>query len=368
MQTWKSVAGIAGVITVALLAMGCEGGGKKESFNVNIAYVLEPTEKLPEGLNSLAVLDAGTTIEGGEDADREKKWATIAADMMERMVQDAASKYGKNLTVAKRRDTTKVLAEKDMKAAGLVDGNTAAQAAKLLDVQALITSKLNIRVEVKKSKKSTVDITSVAAAAGRHWGGGGGTMHAREADAISRNMTLQTAFSMMDAATGQAMFQYTPSPFRKVDQKKPGPVFGRSAGEADLDPVDEYIGELVEKGVREFVSMFLPCEMDYSYTIHSGKSKASAAGIAMMRSEEYETAMQHFKTAITEDPEDHRSVFAMGITCELMKDWESALKYYKQACGMQGVDKEDMDQYLAAKNRVAAHKDRIRKADAKASK
>jgi hypothetical protein len=45
-----------------------------------------------------------------------------------------------------------------------------------------------------------------------------------------------------------------------------------------------------------------------------------------------------------------------------MKNGDEALKYYRQACGMPGLDEEDQAMYLAAKTRVADHKDRIRKA------
>jgi tetratricopeptide (TPR) repeat protein len=316
---------------------------------------------LPEGLTTVAILDAGAEFDGTEDSDRAVKWSTIAADMMEQMVRDSATKFGSGLSVAKRRDTQKVLAEQDLKMAGLVEGGAAAQAAKLLDVQALITSKLNVRVEVKKSKKTSFDITHIAAAAGYHWGSGSAGVGAREADQISRNMTVQCKFSMVDAGSGDAYFEYAPKPFRKFDQKTPGPVFGRSSGEADLDPVDMYIGELVEKGTREFVSMFVPCEATYAYHLESGSNDASADGVAAMRAENYDIAMQHFKSALAEHPDDHRSVFCMAVVSEMTGDWESALKYYRQACGMRDVDEEDMAGYLDAKDRVAAHKDRIRK-------
>lgn len=356
---------VGGAVLLALTA-GC--GAKKEKFNVTVGYILEPTQPLPEGLKTVAILDAGTQIDGTEDDDRAKKWATIAADMMESMIHDAATKYGHSLAVAKRRDTAKILAEKDMHAAGLVEPNQAVATGKLLDVQALITSKLNIRVEVKKTKKTTVDAASVAGAAGYYWGGGR-AMQPREVEAVTRNMTVQCKFSMLDAASGQSILEYAPKPFRKVDQKKPGPVFGRSEGEADLDPVDEYIGELVEKGVREFVSMFVPCEATYTYTLESSSNRNSAAGIAAMRAEDYAAAMTRFQAAVAEDEKgkDHRTVFAMGVCSELMGDWEGALKYYRQACSMLDVRKEEMDQYLAAKDRVAAHKDRIRRKQSEAA-
>ena len=361
MQNLKTAIALSvlGILAIPL-ATGC-GGVKKETFNVTILYVLEPTEELPEGLTTLAVLDAGTEVTGGEDDARAKKWAALAADGMERMIQESASKFGTGLSVAKRDATTKILAEQDLKAAGLVDTSTATQAGKLLDVQALITSKINIIVEVNKSKKTSFDLTHLAGFGGRGWGGGSAGVGAREADAISRNLTVACKFSMVDAATGETYFDYAPKPFAKHDKKTPGAFFGRSSGEGDLDALDMYIGELVETGTREFVGIFVPCEVEYAYELSSSRNESSAAGVAAMRADEYETAMQHFKTAIAEDPKDHRSAFCMGVTNELMGDWDTALKSYKQVCGVLGVDDDEMDRYLAAKNRLAAHKDRIRK-------
>jgi hypothetical protein len=348
--------GMLGALVV--MTAGC---GSKETYNCTISYVLEPTSKLPEGLKNIAILDASAQIDGTEDADRAKKWSKFSADLMEDMIQKASTKFGAGLTLAKREDTARVLAEKDMKAAGLVDAGTAAKAGQLLNVQALITSKLNIRVEVKQGKKSTVDITSVAAAAGYGWGGGGGTAAAREADEIARNMTVQCSFALLDAATSQALVQYAPEPFQKFDHEAPGPVFGSSKSEASLDSVDAAIGELVKQGTREFVSMFVPCEVTYKYFLQSGKAKASATGIRLLRADDYDTALQQFKAALAEVPDDHRSAFCAGVTCELKGDWDGALKYYKLAVQMPDVPKEEMDKYLAAKKRVSEHKDRIRK-------
>jgi hypothetical protein len=245
--------------------------------------------------------------------------------------------------------------------AGLVDGGAAAQAAKLLDVQGIIASKLNIRVEVKEGKARTVSAASVAAWAGHGWGGGAGSVDTEEVATVSRNMTVQCSFTLMDATTGEAIVQFSPKPFRKFDNKKPGPVFGSSKTEADLDSVDGIIGELVEQGTREFVSTFVPCQVDNTYELKSGKSEESGKGIRSLRMDDFENAMSFFKAAVAKDPEDHRSVFAMGVTCELMKNWDDALKYYRQAAGMPGLDDEDQAMYLAAKNRVTDHKDRIRK-------
>ncbi len=353
------VAKVVGVVLSALLA-GC---GSKETCNLTVTYVLEPTQKLPEGLASVAVLDAGVESKAGdsEDTDRSIKWATIAADMMEQMIQDSAARFNTGLLVAKRRDTTKVLTERDMQMAGLVDGGAAAQAARLLNVQGIIASKLNIRVEVKEGRGRTMSGMSVAAWGGRYWGGGSGSVSTEEVSEISRNLTVQCSFGLMDATTGEAIFQYSPKPFRKHDKESPGPIFGSSKGEEDLDSVDGIIGELVEQGTREFVSMFIPCEVDYAFSLESSNSKLSAQGIRYLRMDDYEAAADAFRAALAENPDDHRSAVALGVTCELMKDWDGALKAYRQAAGMRGLDEEQQLVCIAAKDRVAAHKDRIRK-------
>lgn len=353
------LAGVA-VLPLYILNTGC-ASASKETYNATISYVLQPTQQLPEGVHQLAILDQGVKVDVSGDEARSKKWAKICADMMEQMILDSQQKYGTQLSLAKRRDTEKVMAEQDLKAAGLTQDSAAGATGKLSDVQALITSDLNIQVETNKSKKTTIDVTSLYGGGGHGWGHGGGTLNAREADAISRNITLQCKFSMIDATTSKSLFEYAPKPLRKHDSKKPSPVFGRSSGEADLDPVDMYIGELVEQGTREFISTFAPCQVEYNYELTSGSSKESADGIRALRADNYEGAMSLLQTAVQNDANDHRSAFALGVASELTQDWEGALKWYRQAASMPDLDDSEMAMYLAAKERVAAHKDRIQK-------
>jgi hypothetical protein len=82
----------------------------------------------------------------------------------------------------------------------------------------------------------------------------------------------------------------------------------------------------------------------------------------MLRADDLDGAAEQFKLALQEKPDDHRSVFCLGVTCEMKHDYDGALKYYKQACGMQDVGQRDLDTYLAARQRLSDHKDRIRKA------
>ncbi|NLX12980.1 MAG: tetratricopeptide repeat protein [Phycisphaerales bacterium] len=354
--------GVTGLLVGAGLMLAVVGCGSTEKYDVTISYVLEPTQSLPQGLTTVAVIDSEVKTDGTEDTDRIQKWSKISADMIEQMIDEAAKKHGSPLTVAKRRETSKIMAEKDMVAAGLVSGNQAQAAAQLLNVQALITSDLNIRTEVKASKKTSYQMSHLYGYGGWRRGGGGGGTTSEELDAIARNITLQPKYAMVDLS-GQAILDYAPKPFRKLDSKKPSGFYGRSSGEADLDPVDHYIGELVEQGTREFVSMFVPCEVEYSYELRSSRNEDSASGILALRADDYDSAKQFFRSALANDPKDHRSAFCLGVTSELTGDWDAALKYYRQAAAMPGLDDDEVRMYVAAKDRVTEHKDRIRKSN-----
>lgn len=357
-KCWQS-AGVAIAVAMMVLATGCGAG--RERYTATISYVLEPAQQPPEGLETVAILDSGAQVQGDEDAQRARKWSTIAADMIQQRLQESASQFGSGLVIADRRQTQKILAEQDLKAAGLVDADTAAQAGKLLDVQALVTSKLNINIDVTRSTRTTRDIDFGALAMSMAGRSSGPVMREREAEAIARHMTVQCSFRMIDAATSESYVEYAPPPIKRREEKEPEDMFGHSYDEMDLDDVDRYIGELVEEGVREFVSSFVPIEVEYSYEVESSHDEASAAGVAMMRAEDYEGAINRFETALLEDPDDHRTMFCLGVAKELSGDYDAALKYYRQACGTRGVDDEELAKYMHARKRLSDDMDRIRK-------
>lgn len=341
-----------------VLSSGC--GASKESMTVSIAYVVQPTEEIPEGLRTVAVNESEVEAweAGTEDADRAKKWSRIAADMIEGMINDAKQAKQTELAVAKRRETKEVMAEHDMAAAGLTQSNNAGAPPQLADVQGLVKSKLNIRNEVKKGKKRTISAASIAAWGGHGWGGGSGAIDTEEVETISRNLTVQCSFSMYDKA-GNLLFQYSPDPFRKLDKDKPSPFFGSSKTEADLDSADAIIGELVERGVREFVSMFVPVKMTYQYTIESSSHEDSAEGVRKMRGRFYDQAINLFNSALSEDGSDYKTMFCLGVAYELTGKYDDAINLYRQAASAKGVDEDEAMVYRSAADRLEWHKNRI---------
>ena len=356
MRWWRTVLVVAGVLAAM---SGC---ASKEKCTATITYTLEPTQKLPAGLSTVAVNEPQVDAQeaGTEDADRARKWSRMSADMIENMVLTSNQKYKSGLTVAKRRETADVAKEADLSAAGLTQGGGSGQPMQLADVQGLIKSKLNIRNEVKTGKQRTVSAMDVAAWGGHHWGGGSASIDTEEVETVARNLTVQCSFSLYDKA-GNAIIQYSPDPFRKFDKEKGSFFMGSSKTEANLDSADGIIGELVQQGTREFVSMFVPCEVTYKYDLESGSSEASGNGIRQLRGGFYEPAIANLREAVAKNGDDHKSQFALGVAYELTGQSDAAVTPPRLPATARGLDPEDAEKYTAAAKRLSDHKDRIRK-------
>jgi len=447
------------VATAALLGQWGAPCLAKEKQEVVVSYVIAPERPLPEGLEAVAVLDTGVQTEGARQDEREARWSTIAADMIEAMLLNANRRFKTDLAVANRRATQQVLAEQDLRLAGLVQGETAARAGKLLEVQGLITSKITVHMDVQRGTSSAIDWQALLGGAAREWTGtregpaGAGTrtpppprkssapkkrygttkqgyptkskgsikqptgkkrpvsirqpvpvkssakskvpagphdarrlrhlyyptyrkpagagqevsvlaglrLETKTVEQVRRHLTVQCSFSLIDAATGEALIRYSPPPFQKQDTASPDFLFRSLLDEGELDPVDHFIGELVERAAREFVSMIVPVQVEYPYEL-VGRGDAGEAGIRALRADDYETAMRHLRQAAREDDDEHETVFAMAVTCELMGRPEEALSLYNQAVAMEDVDDDELAVYLAARDRLKAHLGRIKPA------
>jgi hypothetical protein len=384
----------------------------KERATVTVSYVVVPPKSVPEGLQAVGVIDAGVKTEGAKQDEREKKWSGIAADMIEAMLQNASSQFGANLAVAKRSQTKQILEEKDLRLAGLVEGADATRAGKLLAVQGLITSKLTINIDVQKSSKSTLDFAGIvggvvgelnrghgevrppprvirrghavvvdprnpsapprvvpylyspsyhpASHSGGGMIGGGLGLKTREVEEISRSLTVQCSFCLVDAVTGQVIVQHSPPPIQKTDSKSPNFLFGGMMNQGDLDPVDHFIGELVEHATQEFVGMLVPVRVEETYNLTLSGKRGEAA-LRTIRADDYGTAMSQLQAALQEGEDKDGSLsFAAGVTCELTSKYDQALNYYRAAAASRKVDKDDLPMYLAAKQRLSAHIGRIK--------
>jgi tetratricopeptide (TPR) repeat protein len=180
----------------------------------------------------------------------------------------------------------------------------------------------------------------------------------REVEEIRRLLTVQCIFNMIDAVTGQTILQYAPPPIHREDESSPDFFFGGLVSDTQLDPVDLFIGELVEQATTEFVGMLVPVNVVHTYEL-VGHGDEGEKAIRMLRAEEYETAYMLLQESYTDDSDEEDTIFALGVVCELLGQPDNALKHYRQLLSMEDVDDDNVEIYTQAKNRLAAHTGRI---------
>jgi hypothetical protein len=341
-RTW------AGAAMLAVLLATLVGCGSKERAVVTIEYTLNASKGLPPGLESVDIAPA----ELGPATD--EKWSDITADLLQALIEQSKDAYGVHLRVAAREQTKQVMQEADLNAAGLTEAVASGAPPKLMGIQAIITSKVNILEEVAHGKKTSMSSMDAFASAWSFGGGGGGGMDTREVDKVKKNVEAQATFQLVDVKTGEVWVMYGDKE-SATEETNPSFFFGSGEGEAGLTPTDRIAGTLVERVAREFLSMLMPCQVTMEVEVESSGNKACARGVALMRADEYAEALSSLKAAMAEDPEDHRACFAAGVACEAMGRYEDAMSYYKKA-----VVAADVPEYIEAKKRLDADMERIR--------
>lgn len=339
--------GPAVVLSAAIFwtLMGCV----TETAWVPISYVLKPERGMPPGMTSVAVMDSKVN----EMTDR--KWSELAANMIQDLIQEANHRFSAGVKVADRKHLKDVMDEQDLAASGITVSSDAAQGGRVMRVQGVIQSEINVKVETHQGRATTISDLFGFGGGGDGYGEGGGEIRTREVETVSRNITVQTVFKLVDMVNNQNWITYAPRPYSRWDRTSTSPLFGSAQTEADLTPRDQIIGEAVAEGAREFVSRILPCEMKYEIAVRASRNKNCTYAVKLLRADEFGEALSYFKRAIAEDPEDDRALFGAGVACEAAGDHEHALRFYKRAYGM-----SPHGRYRAAKKRLAKHVGRIR--------
>jgi tetratricopeptide (TPR) repeat protein len=279
----------------------------------------------------------------------------MAANYIQHLLQESTQRYGAPLEVADRKQTSRVLAESDLAASGLATSSNPGATAKLLNVQGLVMSEINVKTDAKAGKQRTVSGMDIFGYGGRYWGGGGGSVDTTEVETVTRNITVQADFKLVDSATGKNWITHSPKPYNRTDRTEASPFFGSSQTEAELTPRDEIIAAAVEQGARQFVSKFVACGVKYEIEVESSGNAACCNAVKYLRGDMYEEAIGLFKAALAEDIEDDRAAFGAGVACEALGRYTEALDYYKRACVL-----NPEAAYLEQKNRLAADVNRIR--------
>jgi hypothetical protein len=323
---------LAGTLAMAA-GLGC---ASREQAVVNFSYVVEKEKDLPPGVQTIAIVPA----EIGPTTD--EKWSDMSVTILRSLIGESRSRFGTTVVVTERRDTKPVFDEADLAAAGLTNrpGGSPGQ---LEGADAYLLSNINVKVEKHVGKQRTLSGLDIAGLFGEsdhdgpyyrgdsHVAGGRANVQTEEVETVTRNMTVQTAFKLVDSRNGRVLEEYAPRTFQATDRTKASPIFGSSKTEAELTPRDEIIATLVERGAREFVSRLMPVRVDVETVVDSSTNQSCSQGVRMLRAEEFGSALAAFQAALSENPNDHRAAYGAGVASEAQGNLDKALSYYKQA-------------------------------------
>ncbi len=345
MRGLQGIGGLVGGLTCVMIAAGC---ASRETANVAFSYVVEKEKGLPQGMKTIAI----TPAQVGETTD--PKWSEMCVTVLGSLINESRSSFGTEITVTERRDTKPVFNEADLAAAGM-SNRQGGNPGQLIGAEGYLLSNINVKVEKHVGKQRTLSGLDLSGFGGRGWGGGSVNAETEEVETVTRNLTVQTEFKLIDASNGRVWEHFSPRTYRSTDRTKASPIFGSSQTEAELTPTDRIIATLVERGAREFVSVLMPVRIEVEAEVVSSGNANCAQGVRQLRAEDYLGAIESFKLAMAESPNDHQAAYGAGVASEAMGRGDAALKYYNQACAGQ-----DNKTYTEARDRIKAFGGRIR--------
>lgn len=332
-----------------LLSMSVLAGCAPERALVAFSYVVEPTRGLPPGMRTIIIEPAtmGPTTD--------PRWSDMCVTLLNALVNESRNSFGTDIMVSNRRDAGKKFERDDLLAAGISKGQGGG-GAQLLDAQGAILSNINVKVERYIGKQRTLSGVWLSGGGGHGHGGGSTDIRTEEVETVTRTITAQTEFTLMDLGTTLEWEHYVPKTYRATERTHASPIFGSSQTEAALTPLDSIIAGLVEKGAREFVSRLMPCRINVDAEIISSADKDCRQGVRLLRAEEFDEALVRFKAAWVDDPDDHRAAYGAGIAAEAGGRYDEALKFYKRACAAR-----DNRLYSEARDRMKEYGHRVRR-------
>jgi hypothetical protein len=334
------------LLVVSLLA-AWTGCSKKPIATVEFTHQLQPKAPLDARYMQIAVRDA--QVEGDTAEFDQKKWCRMTADMIQHHLEKAGEKHNLPIKLVDRDHVKLTMEEKDLAAAGVSDKGESLASAQITGANAILTSRVTIKIDKQVGKQRTINAMSVFASAWSRGGAGGGSVDSEEVDEERRNITVQCQFQLKDASSNDVVVSYNGAPAQHTQNTKASPFFGSSQTEADMTPRDRVIGEIVERQAQEFMGKFVPMEVRTSVEVEPSSEDESIAGVRSLVEENYEAALGHFKQAIAADADDHRSLFGAGVCCEKLNRLDEARRYYKLA---ESLDKGE-PRYKAAVGRIA---------------
>lgn len=343
MQVSKTFIGLFAAFLISSL-VGC---APKESALVTFSYTVQPEKQLPPGVKTIAIQPAKVR------QTTDPRWQELTSTIVASLINDSRSRFNLDLRVTERRDTEAVFDEADLAAAGITGGSPQAN---LEAADAYVLSNVNVIIQELEGRQRTLAGLSLGGGGGHGYGWGDTDIRTEEVQTVTRNMTVQSEFKLVDAR-GNVWEHFSPGTLQRTDATKASPIFGSSRTAANLPPEDRIVYDMVAQAAQRFVSILIPCRIDIATEVFSSNNASCAEGVRWLRARDYNTALSAFESALAADSNDHRAAFGAGLACEATGQYDRALSYYRRATAAPGGNNPV---YQEALDRVAFYGPRAR--------
>ncbi len=280
--------------------------------------------------NSLEVSSGPFTRRDGE------MWQNALRSQIAAVLQERADANGCRIELVERDQLSRMLDERDLKLADIVEGE--ATELRMLPVDVFIFGEISGRTVIHKEYRSSS--WGRAAAMVPYVGGLVAAEASRPKLRLRRVMTFEGNLRVVDGANGRKWLTHAISEQRQEDKKS---HMFRDVSELSLLPAESEISGMLESEVREFIGRMLPRSIAIQFELKSSSDEASQQGVRFAEVGQWADALEAFKAAILADAEDDRSLFGAGLACEQLGRFDDAEKYYRQA--VMNSDADDADDY-----------------------
>jgi|GEM_PF-2982428 len=297
-----------------------------------------------------------------------KTWENLCRSLIGGKIPAGALADGKYVVMVSREDMSDIINEEDLRNAGIVAQEASTFGVKQLPVDLMIFGDINVLTHYEVTWKT--DKFAKIAVHTPYVGGFFGDAAHRPKKRIQRTVTFAGNFRAIDARTGKVWLSHDFSD-QEFEDKKPMPLFGSSKSRMDLESEDQIVKRFLEAELDKFVGRMVSVPLESTVWVKSSKAEHCCEGVKQLPFDAA-LALEYFRAALAEDPEDHRASFAAGVALEKLGRLTEAREKYRRAQRLIGASvknkkghktKGKQMQYAAAVERIENRLERGEKAE-----
>jgi len=296
----------------------------EQEVTVTLSYDRPAQVVIPDKVKRIAIARfAGANVQ-------DQRWADITADKLSSELGKWSREYHR-YELVDRGHLAQVLKEQDLQ---IMTSDQAVSAGKIAQVQAIIFGDVRVQTRDEPAQRQQYNIVT------------------RRMDTVyyrKRFCLVSVSLTMTDVDNSKQIHKFAIP--KQFDSDKEGgnaaimKMFGM--GSDNPPPVDDTVNKLVDEVVKEFTAQVSPTRAQVPVKLEPGASETVATGNKMAKAGDYAGALDVYKTAMQQKPDDDGAVFNAGVMQEALGHFAEADQLYFKAFQMGKKQK-----YIDARQRV----------------